>query len=106
MAEQTVEELKKELEIANKKIMACKSVIKVLLRESTNGRLEHQWDVERLTHQRDCIHAEAKRWKQEYKSMSKKFNAVSEISEVRLDMIDNLCDEIQRLDKIVYHKPF
>lgn len=99
MAEQTVEELKKELEIANKKIMACKSVIKVLLRESTNGRLEHQWDVERLTHQRDCIRAEAKRWKQEYKR-------ISETSAVRLDMIDDLCDEIQRLDKIVYQKPF
>ena len=72
-----------------------KQVIKNLIQE--NQKLVKQ--IEELQRKQNLIRAEAKRWKHEFKH-------ISEISEVRLDMIDDLCDEIQRLEKIAYYKPF
>ena len=79
----------------DQKLEKHKRVIKNLIQE--NQKLVKQ--IEELQRKQNLIRAEAKRWKREFKH-------ISEISEVRLDMIDDLCDEIQRLEKIVYYKPF
>ena len=95
MEEYSLETYKQALNNAEYENRACRLLIKQLLREQQ--KLQRQ--IEKLQRKQGLIRAEARRWKQEYKR-------ISETLAVRLDMIDDLCDEIQRLDKIVYHKPF
>ena len=77
-------------------------VIKNLIRE--NQKLVNK--IEELQNKQNLIQAEAKRWKQEFKCMSEKYNAILKISEARLDLIDDLCDEMFYLDNIAHYKPF
>lgn len=106
MEEYSLETYKQALSNAEYENYACRRLIHKLMQDLQQTRQKLEYQIEELQHKQDLIRAEAKRWKREYKCMSDRCKIVTEVSEERLNMIDNLCSEIQRLDKIVYHKPF